>query len=335
MNFLEIEARLKAALNARIENLQSDHSNAFRIFNGYLEGFPGLVIEVFASTLVISDAAYEFTSNEQYLKIFDLYSRSLIWLDAAVVKRRNANAPNLRNGQLIHGSKPSDRIHENGVWYAIDLSLQQDNSFYLDTRFLRSWLKEHASGWNVLNTFAYTGSLGVACQAGGAIRVIQADRNRRFLALAKQSAKLNGFEISEKDYLGEDFFSTASRFRHSKKLFDCVLIDPPFFSQSSRVTVDLEKEFSRLINKIRPLVADGGAIIAINNSLYVSGRDYLAQLEDLTKGGYVKIEENIQVPADCTGYPPTIVDKPPVETSPFNHSTKIAILRIRKISNSA
>ncbi|MCK7505726.1 MAG: class I SAM-dependent methyltransferase [Desulfobacterales bacterium] len=35
-------------------------------------------------------------------------------------------------------------------------------------------------GRSVLNTFAYTGSLGVAAMAGGAVRVTQTDRNRQF-----------------------------------------------------------------------------------------------------------------------------------------------------------
>lgn len=37
----------------------------------------------------------------------------------------------------------------------------------------------------MLNTFAYTGSLGVAACAGGTRRVVQVDLNRRFLDLAR------------------------------------------------------------------------------------------------------------------------------------------------------
>jgi 23S rRNA (cytosine1962-C5)-methyltransferase len=36
------------------------------------------------------------------------------------------------------------------------------------------------------------------------------------------------------------------------------------------------------------------------------------------------------VPPDCTGYPATRVSAPPVDPAPFNHPTKIAILRVRR-----
>jgi 23S rRNA (cytosine1962-C5)-methyltransferase len=55
-----------------------------------------------------------------------------------------------------------------------------DASFYLDTRNLRGWALEHLAGKSVLNTFAYTGSLGVAAKAAGASRVVHLDLNKTF-----------------------------------------------------------------------------------------------------------------------------------------------------------
>jgi 23S rRNA (cytosine1962-C5)-methyltransferase len=51
-------------------------------------------------------------------------------------------------------------------------------------------------------------------------------------------------------------------------------------------------------------------------------------LEQLCKDGYLKIRELITVPEDYVGYQK--IGKPITDPSPFNHSTKIAILDVKK-----
>ena len=206
--------------------------------------------------------------------------------------------------------------------------MNRDTSFYLDTRNLRKWLIEHMQDKTVLNTFAYTGSLGVAAIAGGAKRVVQHDLNRQFLNVAKTSYTLNGFPIHKQDFIAEDFFTAVSKFKRMNETFDCVIIDPPFFSSTSKGKVDQVNETARLINKVRPLVNDGGTLIAINNALYVSGKEYIQTLEELCKDGYLNIKELIPVPEDFIGY--NKITAPISDPAPFNHSTKIAILEIKR-----
>jgi 23S rRNA (cytosine1962-C5)-methyltransferase len=81
---------------------------------------------------------------------------------------------------------------------------------------------------------------------------------------------------------------------------------------------------------VRPLVNDSGYLIAINNALYVSGSEYMRTLEALCTDGYLKIKELIPIPDDFTGYPETQIDKPITDPSPFNHSTKIAVLEVKR-----
>jgi 23S rRNA (cytosine1962-C5)-methyltransferase len=44
----------------------------------------------------------------------------------------------------------------------------------------------------------------------------------------------------------------------------------------------------------------------------------------------LKIKELIPVPEDFTGYPETRAGNPVTDSTPFNHSTKIAILEVKK-----
>ena len=74
--------------------------------------------------------------------------------------------------------------------------------------------------------------------------------------------------------------------------------------------------------------SDGGYLVAINNALYVSGKEYMQSLENLCKDGYLSIRELIPIPEDFIGY--NRVGKPITDPAPFNHSTKTAILDVRR-----
>jgi 23S rRNA (cytosine1962-C5)-methyltransferase len=320
---------LEKALGARTSLLNAQHESAFRLFNGFYEGEPGLVVDLYASTLVIHNYSDDPAQGRVIaVQAAQFLQDRLPWLRAGIVKSRNAVSLEERRGQLLFGEKPDTKIKEHNVWYSIDLTMNRDASFYLDTRNLRKWLIENMQGRTVLNTFAYTGSLGVAALAGGAERVLQHDLNRQFLNVAKTSYTLNGFPIRKEDFIAADFFTLAAKLKRTGESFDCVIIDPPFFSTTSKGQVDQVHESERLINKVRPLIRDGGKLIAINNALYLSGKEYMQTLESLCKDGYLSIRELISVPQDFIGY--RQLREPITNPSPFNHSTKIAILDVKR-----
>ena len=320
---------LDSAFAAREAFFDEKHESAFRLFNGFLEGFPALSVDIYARSIILHNYA-DAPANDQTADAQRWILEKLPWVRCIIVKTRNGQSDSEKRGLVTYGTTPDRKVKEHGIWYSIELTMNRDASLYLDTRILREWAKENVSGKTVLNTFAYTGSLGVAAKAGGAARVVQLDHNRAFLSVAKTSYTLNGLPIDKKDFIAEDFFPAVSQFKRSGQTFDCVFLDPPFFASTSKGTVDLENDSSKLINKIRPLINDGGWLAAINNALFVSGKDYLASLEALCTDGYLSLEQLIPVPADFAGFPQTRVGNPPVDPAPFNHSTKIAILRVRR-----
>jgi 23S rRNA (cytosine1962-C5)-methyltransferase len=322
---------LEKALAARTALIDPKHESAFRLFNGFTEGCPDIVVDVYAATAVIHNYADDpdqgailVEEARQFLNI------SLGWLRAAIVKTRNGATHEDKRGKILFGTELDRKIKEHDTWYAVDLLLNRDSSLYLDTRNLRKWIIENLRGKSVFNSFAYTGSFGVAAIKGGASQVVQVDLNREFLDIAQASYSLNGFPIKKGGFIPRDFFEQVGNMKREKKSFDCAIIDPPFFSTTAKGNVDQEKESARLINKIRPLINDGGYLIAINNALFVSGSEYMQTLESLCKDGYLKIKELIPVPEDFTGYPETRTGNPVTDPAPFNHSTKIAILEVKK-----
>ena len=324
-------ALLAGALEARSALFDKKHEAALRLFNGFYEGDPTLVVDLYGKTIVLYDYADDPIGMQDRLrKVQEFLLARMAWVQAVVIKTRRASSAEARRGRVTYGTAVDGWIREHGVRYALDLLMNQDASFYLDTRQVRKWALDHLQRKTVLNIFAYTGSLGVAAMGGGATRVLHIDRNRRFLNLAKTSYTLNGYPIRKHDFLAGDFFPVIGRMRRLGERFDCVFLDPPFFSTTRGGTVDLGANSTRLINKVRPLINDGGTLLAINNALFLSGADYMHSLEALCRDGFLQIEDIIRVPEDITGYAETRIGEPPADPAPFNHPTKIALLRVRR-----
>ncbi len=321
---------LDNALEARFESFDRRHETAFRIFNGFYEGYPDLVVDLYAQTLVIYNYAATPQEESSINLVFKYLRDKLPWLQAVILKTRKAPSLQARRGTYLMGNNTNQRVREHGLWYAIDMLLNQDASLYLDTRNLRQWAIKNLADKSVLNTFAYTGSLGVAAFGGGATRVVQVDLRRKYLNIAKKSYKYNGFPINNADFKVSDFFSSINHYKRAGELFDCVFLDPPIFSKTKKGTIDMVSNSHRVINKVRPLVGDGGYLVVINNALFLSGADFMQILENMCSAGYLSIEALIPVPPDITGYSITKTGDPPVDPSPFNHPTKIVILRVRR-----
>lgn len=319
---------LDRAIAVRAAFFDERHQATFRLFNGFAEGCPTLVIDLYAATAVLYNHANPPEQGLQHVAVAQtMLQERFPWIHTIILKTRHTTSMPEQQGVLLLGSAPDRSVREHGVRYAVDLTMNRDASLYLDTRNLRRWAIEHLDGKTVLNTFAYTGSLGVAAMAGGAARVVQLDLNRRFLNVAKTSYTLNGFPINKADFQTGDFWPAINRMKRAGERFDCVFVDPPIFAATAGGVVDLARNYTKVINKVRPLINDGGMLVAINNALFLSGCEYMAMLEAICADGYVRIGELIPVPDDCTGGSSTGQITDP---SPFNHSTKIAVLHIRR-----
>lgn len=326
-----IKLLLETAITFRAALFDERHETAFRLFNGFTEGHPNLVVDLYGKTIVLHNYADQPSNGLGAVRAaLDFLPSRLPWIQAIVVKTRNSPSSEEKRGSLVYGEAPDRKIRENGVWYAIDPMLNRDASFYLDTRNVRQWAKENLAGKSVLNTFAYTGSLGVAALAGGATHVVHLDLNRNFLNVAKTSYTLNGFPINKSDFQAGDFWPQINRMKAAEARFDCVFLDPPIYSATKKGVVNLADSYTRVINKVRPLINDGGTLVAINNALFYSGADYLEEIEALCKDGYLTIAEMIPVPSDFIGNAIQPIVSAVADPAPFNHSTKVVVLKVRR-----
>jgi len=332
MNLPYQPSLIEDAVTARSSLFDEDHTAALRLFNGHLEGDSRYVIDAYGTTAVIYHRPEPRDDDGELAAVVARLRATLPWLQAIIVKEREGATDEARRGRVVYQQPgragPATSIIEHGVRYAVDLLMNHDAGFYLDTRLLRRWLIDDSAGNEVLNTFAYTGSLGVAARAGGAARVLHTDLKRRFLNVAKASYALNGFRVERQDFQARDFFSFVRGAKLAGTRFDRVILDPPFFSSTRGGTVDVNRNTAGLINKVRPLLRSGGRLVVVNNALFVSGAEFMRELEALCVGGWMTIERIIGVPEDVTGYPSTRRGQPPVDPAPFDHATKIVVLSV-------
>ncbi len=325
-SFLE---KVQTAFAKREALLSSDAQTAGRLFHGFSEGFPTITLDLYDRTAVINVFKKDPKTEVLLGPLCSFIRKSIPRLRCILLKERYAKDITRQKGTILFGQEPDREIREWDVRYKIDPQINQDASFYLDSANLRKWLIDHAAGASVLNTFAYTGSFGTAALAGEARFVLQTDLSTRFLRLFSETAAANNTLPERYERLPGNFFHVAATLRRQQRLFDIGILDPPFFSATSAGRVDQQQQGPQLVNKLRPLIADGGKIIVLNNALYLSGRAFLAQIEGLCADGYLAIEEIIPVPESFFGGE-TKSEQFPTDPAPFNHPTKIIILGVRR-----
>ena len=288
---------ITGAFRKRSALFDDPETTAYRLFNGFCEGCADLSIDRYGTTAVILRTKKQTAPGRVLLTMLcGLCLEPVPGIDSVLYKDRYSGDMAEKKGVLLSGSGPARSILEWGVEYPIDLQLNKDCGFYLDSALLRRWLLEHAGGKRVLNTFAYTGSA----------------------------------RHSDEEYLFGDFFHVAASLRRSGRLFDLILLDPPFFANAGRsAKVDQARNAAGLINKIRPLAAHQGKIIVLNNALFLSGKDFLSQIETIC-GDCLSIAEIIPVPGSFYGFSPVSPDRFPADPAPFDHPTKIIVLDVRR-----
>lgn len=318
---MDISELLSDAFRKRASLFSDPDNTAYRLFNGFCEGYPDITVDRYGTSAVILWNGKRTQPDETLRKqLRDLCLAQIPSIDSVIFKNRWSGDPEEKKGVFLSGNSPAKSIREWGIDYEVDLLVNKDCGFYLDSALLRRWLLTNCGGQRVLNTFAYTGSLGDAAAAGAALSVTQTDLNRNYLSVRKAA----------QEYLFGDFFHVTAGLRRSGRLFDRIILDPPFYANAGRnAKVDQARNAAALINKIRPLAAHEGKIIILNNALFLSGRDFLAQIEPLC-GEWLSLSEFIPVPDSFFGFVSPASARYPADPAPFNHPTKIVILDVRR-----
>ncbi|MCC2615678.1 bifunctional 23S rRNA (guanine(2069)-N(7))-methyltransferase RlmK/23S rRNA (guanine(2445)-N(2))-methyltransferase RlmL [Aestuariibacter halophilus] len=154
-------------------------------------------------------------------------------------------------------------VHEHGAKFWVNLTDYLDTGLFLDHRTTRQWVHQRAKDKDVLNLFAYTGSVSVHAALGGARSVTTVDMSNTYLNWAKDNFRLNHLQGPYAFVQGD---CTTWLAKHRQQ-YDFIFIDPPSFSNSKRMdgTWDVQRDHVALLKAAKQCLRENGQILFSNN----------------------------------------------------------------------
>jgi len=258
--------RLQRAVEMREATLSPSPAQPVRLVHGESDGLPGIVVDRYASTVVMqlsSAGGYRWRDTlvellAQITNPATIFERS----DSEVLQLEGLpGSVGLRHGDKLTGAV---RFQEGGIHFLADVERGQKTGFYLDQRDNRSLLRTLSLGRAVLDCFCYTGGFTVSALAGGAVSVLAIDSSAESLAAARTHLELNrlsGAELAE-----GDVFHMLRRLRDQARSFDIIILDPPKFAPTAALAERAARGYKDINLYAFKLLRPGGLLLTFSCS---------------------------------------------------------------------
>lgn len=259
--------KISTAIKARASFFNDNETTAFRIFNGEGDGIGGLTIDYFAGSYLItwySEGIYTFKKEilfalEHAVQYQAIYEK----------KRFSRTGQYMEDDDFVKGERLEFPIivKENGVKFAIYLNDGAMVGVFLDQREVRkAIMNRYAKGKTVLNTFSYTGAFSIFAALGGATKTTSVDLANRSKGRTIEHFQINGIDHEKHNIVVEDVFQYFKYAARKQLTFDTVILDPPSFARSKKVTFSVAKDYKKLLKEAIIITEKNGIIIASTNS---------------------------------------------------------------------
>ncbi|ART78365.1 50S rRNA methyltransferase [Sutcliffiella horikoshii] len=292
---------LQKAVNKRSDLMKAEDTTAFRLFNGEGDGIGGFTIEYFDGYLVInwySKGIYSFSKE-----ILEAIEGVINYKGIYEKKRFNTDGQYVEDDDFVKGERaPSPVIiKENGVNFAVHLNDGAMVGVFLDQREVRKTIRDkYAKGKTVLNTFSYTGAFSVYAALGGAVKTTSVDLAKRSLPKTTEQFNVNNIDEKTQSILVEEVFHYFKYAKKKNLKFDIVIMDPPSFARSKKVTFRAEKDYTSLVSDAIAITEKDGLIVASTNAATFGMDNFKGFIDQAFKENKVKykIVEEFSLPSD-------------------------------------
>jgi len=248
-------SRIQRAIALRKRILPLD-TNAYRLINADGDYLPGLIVDRYADTLVLSISV--FGMERQRELIYELLQQTL---QPNHIYERSEGKSRLREGlaeRCAWLTEPRTErlvIRENNLLFHVDALKGQKTGFFLDQRENRQMVCSLSPGLRVLNAFSYSGGFSVYAIQGGAQSVTSVEISPSANSLAKENLNLNHMAVDRHPLLTEDVFTYL---RRPDQLFDLIILDPPAFAKTQKEVQQACRGYKDInLNAAKKLVQDG------------------------------------------------------------------------------
>jgi 23S rRNA (cytosine1962-C5)-methyltransferase len=210
-------------------------------------------------------------------------------------------------------------IDENGVRFLVNLAEGQKTGFYLDQRDNRQVVARLAVGQRVLDAFCYTGGFGLQAARAGVSAVLGIDQSEQALQLARENARLNGFD--NLTFEQGDVFDHLEELASRGERYGLVVLDPPKFARSRGAVEEALRGYRRLQTLGVQLLEPDGILVVCCCSGLITGD----MLEELLAERAAHARRDIQI-LERRGPSP---DHPVSVACRESHYLKCLITRVR------
>jgi 23S rRNA (cytosine1962-C5)-methyltransferase len=268
----EVDARLKAALQRRLEKLDRTRTNAFRWIHGEADRLPGIHVDLYDDVAVVrfdGDGAAAFYE--------DLGAR----LAAAARPLELREVLDRQSGKRLYGRGAPARfeVKENGLLFEAAPGVGGKGGLFLDQRENREIVEKLARGRRMLNLFGYTGAFALYAARGGATSTATVDTAAPAIAAARRNFERNGLSTSAAGFHAADAFEFLEAAAKRGRKWDLVVSDPPSFAPNRASFENARRAYTRLHRLAVSVTAPGGYLCAASCSSHVDRKEFLATVE--------------------------------------------------------
>lgn len=232
--------KLQSAWDLRLQLLDINQTNAFRIIHGEGDGIPGLIIDYYDKNWVIQ--AHASGIFYQMDKIADAIQTHFSEYCNTIYCKSSSTLPNTGTDYFLFGDTPETIAKENNILFSVNWVEGQKTGFFLDQRENRKLLGSFAKGKKVLNTFCYTGGFSIYAMEAGAELVTSVDISSKAVDLASKNMTLN-FPKANHTAVADDVFNFMKE--HTQH-YDVIVLDPPAFAKSIKSKHTATQAYKRL-----------------------------------------------------------------------------------------
>lgn len=243
----------------------------YRIYDKDIPEYP-LSVDRYQDYLYIS--LYEKNYNEEIItdewvaQILEATASALQTAPEKIVLRARKQQKGLEQYEKVDSAGNRMIVMEDGLQFIVNLTDYLDTGLFLDHRNTRKMVRGMSDNARFLNLFAYTGSFTVYAAAGGANNTTTVDLSNTYLQWAKENMTLNGFIQSNSrahHFVRTDVVTYLQRLKSGS--FDMIVMDPPTFSNSKRMSgvLDIQRDHVDLINSALRVLSPGGTLIFSTN----------------------------------------------------------------------
>ncbi len=293
---------LERALRRR-SGLFDSQTNGHRWINGESDGWPGLVLDRYADTLVLK--IYTAIWLPRLDEVTRLIRETLKPERLVLRFSRNIQAIARQEYQLEDGmgAAPENApvvFLESGLRFEADVARGQKTGFFLDQRENRRQVETLARGRDVLNAFSFSGGFSLYAARGGAKSVTDLDISAHALESAKRNFRLNQTEAAVAGCRHETIQTDAFLWleHNTAAKFDLVVLDPPSLAKREQERAGAIQAYAKLAANGVKLLRSGGILAAASCSAHVSAEEFFEAVRSA-----VRRPGRTAVELSATGHP--------------------------------